>query len=263
MRIHWLHCLLGLVCIALIGAEAQERKPVQEFRISAKPYVPAPVVLRVETDLVEAGVVVRSHDGRAIPGLKRENFVLTDQGHVRELTYFAVETPGAKDGNRQGAANEAGGASPAVAASDRQSASSPPRFIVLYFEDFGTSGGDLKRAQMAGRRFIQEGLDDSDHVAVFSTSGEVLDYTSDKAQLIAAIDKLKAHPKFSETGAGGCPRISPYQAYQIAVLSDSAALEAARAEAAQCESSVQSAYTRTATGRWRRGGARAGFRRRG
>jgi VWFA-related protein len=243
MPVNWSYCLLGLLSVALTGAEAQERKPAQEVRVSAKPYAPASTVLRVETDLVEVGVVVRSHDGRAIPGLTRENFVLTDQGQPRELTYFAVETPGIKSESPQTAETGAGGGSPAVAVSDRQPAGTPPRFIALYFEDFGTSGGDLKRAQIAGRRFIKEGLDDSDRVAVFSTSGDMLDYTSDKAQLTAAIDKLRAHPKFSEAGLGGCPRISPYQAYQIAVLSDPAALDAARAEAGQCESKVDNDYT--------------------
>src|SRR5580704_5892808 len=140
MPVNWSYCLLGLLSVALTGAEAQERKPAQEVRVSAKPYAPASTVLRVETDLVEVGVVVRSHDGRAIPGLTRENFVLTDQGQPRELTYFAVETPGIKSESPQTAETGAGGGSPAVAVSDRQPAGTPPRFIALYFEDFGTSG---------------------------------------------------------------------------------------------------------------------------
>jgi hypothetical protein len=93
----------------------------------------------------------------------------------------------------------------------------------------------LKHAHVAGRRFIREGLGDSDRVAVISSSGDFLDYSNDKEKLIAAIDKLKAHPKFSETGTG-CPRISAYQAYQIAALYDYSALDAAKAEAVKCNS---------------------------
>jgi VWFA-related protein len=233
-------CLLAAL---VAGAQA-----VPEIRVSAKPYLPAPVALRVETDLIEVGVVVRNHDGRAIGGLKREDFVVIDQGLPRELTFFSVETPGVKGGGQQPTKNLAGGASRAVAVSDRQPAGAPPRFIVLYFEDFGTSSGDLKRAQIAGRRFIKEGMDDSDRIAVFSTSGDMLDYTSDKAQLIAAIDRIRPHAKFSDAGLGGCPRISPYQAYQIVVLSDPAALDAAKAEAALCESNMHSPYDGPKTG---------------
>ena len=221
MSIHWWLAALA----AGVLANAQE---VREIRISAQPCTPA--ALRVDTNLVEVRVVVRSHDGRAISGLKREDFELSDQGQPRELTYFAVETPEALT----------------IAAVGRQAPATPPkpasaptqhRFIALYFEDFGTNTGDLRHAQVAGRRFVQEGLDDGDRVAVFSTSGDFLDYTTDKTKLTAAIDKLRSHPKFSEAGLGGCPQISPYQAYQISVMSDPAAIEAAEREANVCSSS--------------------------
>ncbi|MGA3204512.1 MAG: VWA domain-containing protein, partial [Bryobacteraceae bacterium] len=161
-------------------------------------------------------------------------------------TFFAVETPGVRSVKPQTAVSGAGLTSPAAGATAEQpgpaSVAAPPRFIALYFEDFGTNSGDLKRAQIAGRRFVNEGLDDSDRVALFSTSGDFLDYTGDKAKLIGAIDKLKAHPKFSETGLGGCPNISPYQAYQIVELFDPAAIDAANAEAGACNSNGGSAY---------------------
>ena len=227
------------VCLlAALGAGAQE---VPEVRVSAKPYTPAPLALRVETDLVEVGVVVRGHSGQSISGLKRENFAVTDQGSPRELTYFAVETPGAVRAVPPKETAGGGSASPAVGSTtmppEQNGAAPRPRFIALYFEDFGTNGGDLKRAQVAGRRFVNEGLDGSDRVAVFSSSGDFLEYTSDKPKLAAAIDKLRPHPKFSEAGAGGCPRIGPYQAYLIAVMSDPAAIDAAAKEAGTCASS--------------------------
>ena len=232
----------------LLAAFVAGAQAVPEIRVSAKPYAPTPLALRVETDLVEVGVVVRGHDGQAISGLKRENFVVTDQGSPRELTYFAVETPGAARGGPPTATAGGGLASPSVAATTKppeQSGVAPrPRFIALYFEDFGTNSGDLKRAQVAGRRFVNEGLEDSDRVAVFSTSGDFLDYTSDKPKLAAAIDKVRPHPKFSEAGLGGCPRISPYQAYQISVMSDPGAIAAATKEAGTCASSGDdSSYT--------------------
>lgn len=234
-------CLLAALA-AGTAVNAQDSKPAQEVpevRISARPYVPAPVALRVETDLVEVGAVVRNHEGHAIAGLKREDFAVTDQGSPRELTYFSIETPGAVRGSQQGADPQS-----AAALLKQPVVTAPPRFIALYFEDFGTSGGDLKRAQVAGRRFVKEGLDDGDKVAIFSTSGDFLDYTRDKTKLIAVIDKLKAHPKFSAAGVGGCPHITPFQAYQIVVMSDPSALDAAMQEAGKCSSVLDdAAYT--------------------
>ncbi|HEY3739928.1 MAG TPA: VWA domain-containing protein, partial [Bryobacteraceae bacterium] len=231
MRIRWPGVVAALVAACAVHAQAQ-----QEVRVSARTYSPAPVALHVETDLVEVGVVVRSYDGHAIQGLKRENFNVSDQGHARDISYFAVETPGLK-GVAPQAGTAVGTASPAAVeqASPAASAVAAPRFIVLYFEDFATNGADLKRAQMAGRRFIKEGLDDSDRVAIYSTSGDVVDYTNDKAKLIAAIDKLRPHPKYYEPG-NGCPRISAYQAYLIASLQDRSAIESAKAESVKCNS---------------------------
>jgi len=199
----------------------------QEVRISARPY--APVSLRVETSLVQVGVVVRGHDGRAIGGLTRGDFVLTEQGKAREITSFSVETSAV-------AREEASSGSTAVGpTAERAKSSVPPsRSVLLYFEDFGTNTAELKRAQIAGRGFVNEGLDDGDRVAVASTSGDWLDYTADKAKLVAAIDRLNPHPKLSRKGLGECPSIPPFQAYQIVEMHDPSALEAVMAEAARC-----------------------------
>lgn len=137
---------------AAVVTDAQELAQVPEIRVSAQPYVPAPAALRAETDLVEVGVVVRDHNGRAISGLKREDFIVKDQGSSRDLSYFAVETPGVAHERPPTAADGGGPASARSAPITDQT-----RFIALYFEDFGTNSGDLKRAQLAGKRFVKEG----------------------------------------------------------------------------------------------------------
>ena len=216
----------ALVLIATAGAIHAQ----QEVRVSAKPYTASAITLRVQSDLVEVGVAVRNHDGRAIPGLKKEDFKILDKGEPRDIASFAVET---------GTRGSTGPASSATTPGETllpltKGAARPPRFIVLYFEDFATNGNDLKRAQIAGRRFINEGLDDNDRVAVSASSGSVLDFTADKPKVIAAIDKIGAHPRFSENGHTICPRITPYQAYLIAVLLDPLALQSAMEEYKAC-----------------------------
>ncbi len=229
-------CVSALIVMSSVANEGQELKPpAQEIRVSAKPYTPEPPALRVKTDLVEVGVVVRGHDGHTIAGLKKENFHVTDQGRARDIAYFTIQATAAP----AAAAKTAGeqpvtqAAVPAPVATTRPNAAER-RSIALYFEDFGTNTGNLGQAKIAGRRFIQEGLEDGDRVALFSTSGNFLDYTNDKAALIAAIDKLRPHPKFAESGISSCPRISPFQAYQIVELFDGAALQAAEEEGKLC-----------------------------
>ena len=69
----------AVACWLAVLAAAQ----AQEVRISAKPYVPAPEALRVETDLIEVGVVVRDHDGHAIAGLKRRTAAAYLKGEIK------------------------------------------------------------------------------------------------------------------------------------------------------------------------------------
>ena len=207
--------------------------------MSARPYVTGIPRFRVQTDLVEVGVVVRSGDGHAVPGLTKENFAITDRGQRRDISYFAVEKRSAP----MDAPANAAPSNPAEPGRNRD-----PRFIALYFEDFATGTGDLKHAQQAGRRFVKEGLDAGDRVAIFSTSGNFLDYTNAQDELIDAIDKLRSHPKYNEAGAG-CPRINSFEAYRIAALNDPMAMDAAKAEAATCASNDGSdQYTGASTG---------------
>lgn len=197
--------------VALFGALAStlyaqpQPQPPPEIRLTGRPYFGTPA-LHVETNLVEVAVVVRDRDGRPIPGLKRESFAVTDEGRKRDLSYFAVEAQ-----------------APAKAVQK-------PRFIALFFDDFGTKTSDLVPAQVAGGRFIQDDLDANDKVAIFSSSGAFVDYTNDKAKLIAAIGKLRAHPPFSESD-DTCARLDPFEAYEIAVLHDPVAMETAKASA--------------------------------
>src|SRR5580700_4594880 len=117
---------LALVLLAAAGAMNAQ----QEVRVSAKPYTPSALTLRVQSDLVEVGVVVRGHRGQPIPGLQKEDFQILDQGASRDIVSFAVETTA-------GSASISGTPNAPVTAGAPPSAQPPgarlPRFIALYF----------------------------------------------------------------------------------------------------------------------------------
>jgi VWFA-related protein len=200
--------------------------------VSSRPYTrSAPFVLRTETSLVQTGVVVRDQNGRAIAGLTKEDFEISDDGKRREITAFSVET-------RATMATRAG--SSAGNDASAQSAAAPPkgaaetRYVALLFDDVHTSQGDLSHARVAAVRFVKEALHPGDRVAIFTTSGyDPLGFTADNAMLVKAIEKLRAHPRMSENGITPCPRITPYQAYLIINL-DLTAMQAAVDESHKC-----------------------------
>jgi VWFA-related protein len=204
---------LLMIALAVLG---QTPAPDDEVRVSSRPYLPPSVVMHVESNLVQVGVVVRDAKGRAISGFKREDFRVLDQGKDRDISSFTVDVLS----ERAAPAPPPPTAAPTVAATP-SAAPTPlpvkrPRFIALFFDDVGTPAGDVMRTKVAGKRFVQDGLSSSDQVAVFTSSGGCLtEYTADKARILAAIDKINSHPRFSESGLSSCPRITPYDAYLI------------------------------------------------
>jgi VWFA-related protein len=209
-------CLLFVALAGAIPAVGQSPLP-GEVRVSSRPYAPAsPYTLRVETDLVEVGAVVRDDHGRSIAGLTARDFQVFDQGKERPIESLSVETLAASGGT--GAALRSGSADTVDALPQpAPTAVRAPRFIALYFDDLGTNAGDLMHARLAAQRFVEEGLAPGDRVAIFTSSAtHTLDFTSRKPALLAAIEKVQSHPRFLENGMAGCPHMTPFTAYLIA-----------------------------------------------
>lgn len=220
--------LLGAVLI--LASQA----PAQEVRVSSKPYRPSPFVLRVESNLVEAGVVVRDHHGHAVPGLVRDDFRIIDDGKEREITAFSIEAAAAKLAAMPSARPSG---SQAGAELHPAKANAGARYVALLFDDVSTRQRDLGHARVAAERFVRESMQPGDRVAIVTTSGTVgSPFTADRAALAGAIGKLRAHPRMSEDGVAPCPRITPYQAYLI-VSMDATALQSALDEAHACAES--------------------------
>ncbi len=196
---------------------------------------PSPYSLRVETRLVDIGVVVRDPGGRAVAGLKQTDFQVWDDGRPRTITSFTVDTARAP---QLAASRQPGVAAPPDLAADQRrpaSGAKPPRYVLLFFDDANTSLGDLTHAQTAARRFVREGLAAGDLVAIMTSSGaHALEFTAGREQMVEAIGRLKAHPRIAEGGIAVCPRIPPYQAFLIAAKNDGMALKAAVDEAYAC-----------------------------
>jgi len=108
------------------------------------------------------------------------------------------------------------------------------RWIGLLFDDINTSPGDLAHAKIAASRFIKEAVQSGDRIAVFVTSGgEVAEFTNQPTVVLATVTRVQSHPRTSPSGLALCPRMTPYEAYQI-VKGDPAAMKAKVVEACNC-----------------------------
>jgi VWFA-related protein len=220
-----------VLAFALLAA-AQAIDP-DEIRVKSQTYVPHRSTLRVETNLVELGVVVRDNNGGAVPGLTKENFRIHDNGKERDIADFAVDSsasaaaPMAPTGGKSEVTPKPGAAR--------------PRFIALYFDDVNSKdeqhANDLKLTREAAGKFVKEALQSGAKIGVFTASGApALDFTGDLTKLIESIGSVRAHGRLSESGASVCAAVTPYVAYLIAVRHET---EARNEVAYQCKGSEE------------------------
>ncbi|HKW90111.1 MAG TPA: VWA domain-containing protein [Candidatus Acidoferrales bacterium] len=181
-----------------------------EVRISSRPYQPQSQVLRAESRVVQVGVVVRDGKGRVVSGLKQADFRIYDGGEEQTVSSFSVETrqlrlPAGKTV-----------AAPAATQPNSQQQELPrARYVALYFDDLNTKFGDMRHVQLAAEDFIHTGVSLGDKLALFTASGSGnVDFTPDPTEILGAIEKLKFRGRTVESA--GCPRITPYDAYEIA-----------------------------------------------
>ncbi len=204
-----------LLCASL---PAQQPAASAEIRVSSQPYVPQTAyTFRAEAKLVDVGVAVRDGHGRAIPGLKRDDFRIYDDGKERKIAAFSENRAGSEvlEPRSAAAAPENAAVTVTPAASGTPA---PTRFLAMFFDDvnatYGEEAGDFQRAQAAASRFVKGSMHPGTQIGIFTASGtETLDFSSDAAKLLQTIAELKVHPRFSPKVCSG---INPYQAYRIA-----------------------------------------------
>lgn len=163
-------------------------------------------VIRVDTNLVQIDVVVTDKNGKQVTDLKPEDFEVSEDGKKRQITHFSYI-----DAVRSTATTEASNATPEPKKDGepvkpaRLKREQVRRTVALVLDDLGLSFESLGYARQAMRKFVDEQMQPNDMVAVLRTSagvGVLQQFTSDKRQLHAAIERVRWNP----VGRGG---ISP------------------------------------------------------
>lgn len=188
----------ALISSSLIGSlAAQEplKKQPQAAGSTAEPQdqVGRDEVVRISTNLVQFDAVVRDGKGRAVTNLRPEDFRVSVNGKPREITHFAyveVEAP-----------PNAQPLSPVSPAAARRAAPPPAglrpnqvgRTFALVLDDFCMLFESVYQGRKALRKFVDETMLPNDSAAIISTyagTGTLQQFTTDKRQLHAAIERL-------------------------------------------------------------------------
>lgn len=205
--------------------------PEDEIRWGSQPFSPLlPGAIRVQTNLVEVGVVVRDGRGKPVEGLTQNDFEIYDQGKRQRIALFSVESSlraaaPAPVNNQPNSPNQPPPAPPPAP---------KPRYIAFYFDDNNMPASDLTFARKATEKYINESMEPTDKVGIFTSSTTVTyDFTNDKQKLIGALGRLLSHQRRG-TELGSCPRMGVYQAYLIYNKIDPEAHDLAFEQAMKC-----------------------------
>ena len=211
--------------------------PAQTAPASDKPEVDthdSSIPLESRVNLVPIRVVVRDPKGHVVTDLRKEDFQVFEDGKLQDISHFSVETPASFTQTfvRPDAL-------PGTPESEKPPAGfvPPSRFVALLFDDVHVVLGDLLRARIAATHYVDEDLEPTDRVAIFTVSGQSqMDFTNDRDKLHSALLGLQPRPVGSgnSTGVGECPPVDYYQADLIQNKNDQQALAVATQDALAC-----------------------------
>jgi len=154
-----------IVLLAALAAAAHAQAPVRPSPSPAAPdasATPNPS-FPAQVELVTVDVVVTDKKGVPVPGLKREDFVVTEEDAPQSITSFeAVELPPT--------ASAVTPTRPRVSTNlDRESHSG--RSFVILFDDIHLSPFSAQRAKAAVAQFLRTGVREGDRVSLVATGG--------------------------------------------------------------------------------------------
>ena len=185
--------LAFFLTISLLAPIAAQQKPPQQQPPKRDD------VVRIDTNLVQIDVVVTDKAGKQVTDLKPEDFEVSEDGKKRLLTHFSYIAAGKTSATQteEVKAEAEGPVKPA-----RLKREQVRRTVALVVDDLGLSFESFDFARKALAKFVDELMQPNDMVAVLCTStgvGVLQQFTSDKRQLRAAIDRVRWNP----LGRGG------------------------------------------------------------
>lgn len=159
------------------------------------------ITLQVNVNKVLVPVVVRDKPGRAVDGLKAEDFQVFDNDKPHPISALTVEKREVVKSRTESNAGSSG--QQAIAPNETPQQPASPRFIVFLFDDLHLSNEDLTHVQNATAAMLDSALAPSDLAAVVSTSGITNSgFTRDHSKLRDAIMGLRTRALYRNDAAG-------------------------------------------------------------
>jgi len=167
-------------------------------------------VVRITTNLVQVDAIITDKNGKQVTDLKPEEIEIYEDGHPQKITNFSYIS------TESGTAQPVAVKKPAAPV-DKNGPPVPPvhlrpeqvrRTIALVIDDLGLSFESTHYVRDALKKFVDQQVQPGDLVAIIRTRGgmgALQQFTSDKRQLYAAIERVRWYP----LGRGGVSAFAP------------------------------------------------------
>ncbi|HEY3042136.1 MAG TPA: VWA domain-containing protein [Pyrinomonadaceae bacterium] len=177
-------------------AQQPNNSKQQPARVQTEPQQPprptADDVVKITTNLVQIDAVVTDKNGKPVKDLGQDEVEIFEDGRQQKITHFSLVTTEAP-------VSRAAPSAPL----DKTAPPSPPvllhpedvrRTIALVVDDLGLSFESTHYVRQALKKFVEQQMQPGDLVAIIRTSGGIgalQQFTADKRQLYAAIERVK------------------------------------------------------------------------
>src|SRR5256714_1827457 len=166
-------------------------------------------VVRITTNLVQVDAVVTDRNGKLVTDLKPEEVEIFEDGHKQKITHFTYNLTETAPTERVAKSAAIDKTAPPIPTS-RIRLEDIKRTIAIVVDDLGLSFESTYFVQRALKKFVDEQMQPGDLVAIIRSSGgmgALQQFTSDKRQLYAAVERVKWN-------ANGRSGVSAFAAFQ-------------------------------------------------
>ncbi|HYJ86177.1 MAG TPA: VWA domain-containing protein [Pyrinomonadaceae bacterium] len=197
------------------GSKAREASPQDPVKPGDED------VVRITTNLVQVDPVVTDSKGKPVTDLRPEEVQILEDGKPQQITnfsYIALDAPVVTKSTPPPPKN--GAPAPPVRVRPDQ----VRRTIALVVDDLGLSFESAYYVRQALKKFLDQQMQPNDLVAIIRTGGGIgalQQFTTDKRQLYAAVEKVKWNPM----GRGGISAFAPLGGERISVARSSSGEE--------------------------------------
>ncbi|HEY5884815.1 MAG TPA: VWA domain-containing protein [Pyrinomonadaceae bacterium] len=181
-------------------------------------------VVRITTNLVQVDPVITDHTGKQVTDLRPDEIQIFEDGKQQQISNFSYVSlaSGRPSVSGQPVTRNAPPIPPVPLKPERVR-----RTIALLVDDLGLSFESAYHVRQALKKFVEKQMQPDDLVAIIRTGGGIgalQQFTSDKRQLLAAVEKVK----WNMLGRGGVSAIAPIRGNDLLANSTERGLAANR-----------------------------------